>query len=98
MSGKLTMAKWDTFVELLKENYLEEYTSMLYAAQVKENKEKPMKQIILEVARKWKVDKPHQGKEIITQVIETVSVENMEEQNKKLIQTNEDLTKRWEKL
>ena len=44
------MAKWDTFVETLKEYYLEEYISILYAAQKTENSEKPMKQIILEAA------------------------------------------------
>ena len=46
------MAKWDSFVDTLKEHYLEEYTSTLYAAQKRENKEKPIKQIILETARK----------------------------------------------
>ena len=33
MAGQLTMAKWDTFVDTLKEFYLEEYTTSLYAAQ-----------------------------------------------------------------
>ena len=45
------MAKWDTFVETAREYYLEEFTSILYAAQKKENSVKPMKQIILEAAR-----------------------------------------------
>ena len=57
-----------------------------------------MKQTILEVARKWRIDKPHEGKEIITQAIESVNIENMEEQNKKLRQNNEELTKRCERL
>ena len=98
MTGQLTMAKWDTFVETLKEHYLEGYTSVLYATQKLENKEKPMKQIILEAARKWRVDKPHHGKEIMTQVIETLSIENMEEQNKKLKNINADLKAKCEEL
>ena len=92
------MAKWDTFVETLKEHYLEGYTSVLYATQKLENKEKPMKQIILEAARKWRMDKPHHGKEIMTQVIETLSIENMEEQNKKLKNINADLKAKCEEL
>ena len=40
-----------------------------------------MKQTILEVARKWMSDKPHEGKEIISQIIETVTIGIMEEQN-----------------
>ena len=45
------MAKWDAFIYTLREYYLEEYTSKLYAAQKLANKDKQMKQIILEVAK-----------------------------------------------
>ena len=37
MTGQLTMAKWDTFVETLREYYLEEYITILYAAQKMDN-------------------------------------------------------------
>ena len=72
------MEKWDNLVILLKENYLEEFTSRLYAAEGK-NKTQPMKQTILEVARRWRLDKPLEGKEIISQIIETVTIGIMEE-------------------
>ena len=86
------MDKWDNLVILLKENYLEEFTSRLYAAEGK-NKTQPMKQTILEVARRWRLDKPLEGKEIISQIIETVTIGYMEEQNALLLSKNEELSK-----
>ena len=92
------MAKWDTFVDMLKEYYLEEFTTILYEAQKMESKEKPMKQIILEAAKKWRIDKPYQVKEIMTQVIETLAIENIEEQNKILRSINAELKAKSEEL
>ena len=40
-----------------------------------------MKQIILGAAKQWMMDKPYQGKEIMTQIIETIGMDNMKEQN-----------------
>ena len=40
-----------------------------------------MKQIILEAAKQWLKDKPFQGKKIMTQAIETITMDNMKEQN-----------------
>ena len=57
-----------------------------------------MKQTILEVARKWRTDKPHEGKEIISQIIETAASETIEEQNKELRMNNKELTMACERL
>ena len=92
------MAKWDTFVDTLKEYYLEEFTTILYEAQKMESKEKSMKQIILEAARKWRTDKPYQGIEIMTQVIDSLEIANIEEQNEKLKSINVELKAKCEEL
>ena len=52
-----------------------------------------MKQIILEAAKQWRHDKPYIGREIMTQIIETITFDNMEEENKKLKQMNMVLKK-----
>ena len=55
-----------------------------------------MKQIVLEAARKWKIDKPYHGREIMTQVVESLSIENTEEQNKQLNRINAELKAKCE--
>ena len=57
-----------------------------------------MKQTILEVAKKWRTDKPLEGKEIISQIIDTAATEIIEEQNKELRLNNKELTRVCERL
>ena len=47
----------------------------------------PMKQIILETAQAWLLSRPHEGHEIMTQIIDTVTVENMKEKMITLLET-----------
>ena len=84
MTGQLTMAKWDTFNDMLKEYYLEEYSTMIYLKRKYEDAVKLMKQIILETAQEWRISRPYQGKEIMSRVIEVITNENMEVQVKEL--------------
>ena len=49
-TGQLTMNKWDTFTDILKEYYLEEFSTMTYIKRKQVEELMPMKQIILETA------------------------------------------------
>ena len=41
----------------------------------------PMKQIILETAQAWVQSRSHEGHEIMTQIVDTITIENMKEKN-----------------
>ena len=45
------MSKWDSFTDMLKEYYLEEFSTMIYMKRKEVEESIPMKQIILETAQ-----------------------------------------------
>ena len=80
MSWQLTMEKWDTFTVILKEYYLEGFYNKVYTKRkLEQDKEKPMRKIILEAAYEWKIIEPYVGKEIINKVIDTIKIEEMKD-------------------
>ena len=87
------MNKWDTFTDMLKEYYLEEFSTMIYMKRKEVEESIPMKQIILETAQDWIQNKPHEGRDIMFQVAETITIENMKKKYEEITQTNIALNK-----
>ena len=70
------MSKWDSFTDMLKEYYLEEFSTMIYMKRKEVEESIPMKQIILETAQDWLQKRPFEGREIMSQIAETITIEN----------------------
>ena len=60
------MNKWDNFTDMLKEYYLEEFSTLIYTKQKQVDETITMKQIILETAQDWIQHRPYEGRDIMS--------------------------------
>ena len=71
------MSKWDSLNDMLKEYFLEEFSTVIYTKRKQVEETTTMKQIILETAQEWIQNRPYEGREIMAQIIETITVDNV---------------------